>query len=198
MRLTLRELESLAGALLPVLLALMLARIAREHTQLFQFPAQLRVELDQCASDAQLGGSGLPIGAAAGCGDPDIELLGRFGGQQRLPHNRAGCLAREVMFKGAAVYRDLALPVPQEDSRDRSLAAPCSNMLYESQFGQISLRRSQCHWFLRLVRMLRTGVDLQLAVHLFPEFALREHALDCFFHHPRGTGRPYLPRLSFG
>src|SRR5580693_8587070 len=103
--LTLRELEPLAGAFLPVLLALVLARIAREHAQLFQFPAQFRVELDQCASNAQLGGSGLPVGAAAGCGDPNIELVGRFGGQKRLPHDRARRLTREVVFEGAAVDR---------------------------------------------------------------------------------------------
>src|SRR6202023_1329766 len=107
--LTLRELESLAGAFLPVLLALMLARIAREHAQLFQFPTQFRVELDQCASDPQLSGSGLPGGTATGCGDPNIELVGRFRGQKRLAHDRARRLAREVVFESPAIDRDLAL-----------------------------------------------------------------------------------------
>src|SRR5580704_8383256 len=177
MRLTLRELESLAGAFLPVLLTLMLTRIAREHAQLLQFPAQLRVELDQCASNTQLGGSGLPVGAAAGCGDPNIELIGRFGGQKRLPHDRSRRLAGEVVFKSAAVDRDLALPVPQKYPGDRSFAAARSEVLYKSQFRQISLRRRQYDWLLSLVRMLRTGVDLQLPVHLLPQLALREHAL---------------------
>ena len=40
--LALGELEAFASALLPVLLALMLARVARQHAQLLQLRAQLR------------------------------------------------------------------------------------------------------------------------------------------------------------
>src|SRR5579863_3475461 len=48
-KLALRELEALAGALLPVFLALMLAGIPRQHAQFLQLCTQLDIELEQGA-----------------------------------------------------------------------------------------------------------------------------------------------------
>src|SRR5579859_7499028 len=65
-KLSFRELEALAGALLPVFLALFAARIAREHAFALQLFAQLSVENDERAGDAQLHRAGLAVHPAAG------------------------------------------------------------------------------------------------------------------------------------
>src|SRR5229473_662283 len=112
----LRELEPLASALLPILLALVLARVAREKSQLFQFRAQLGVELQKSPRDSQFRGSGLARGPSARRGNHNVEFVRRFGGEQRLPYDRARRLARKIVFKGPAVYGDLPFPRPQENS----------------------------------------------------------------------------------
>src|ERR1700743_4010059 len=73
-RLALAELEPLAGALLPVLLALLDARIAGEQTFGLQRFAQLDVELKESAGDAHLHRIGLGADAAAGdiCEDAEV------------------------------------------------------------------------------------------------------------------------------
>src|SRR5258708_3825439 len=128
--LTLGELEAFAGALLPVLLTLVLARVTRQQTQFLQLAAQLDIEIQQRARDAQLGRSGLTGGPAAIGGDQNIELVGCFGGEQRLAHDCARRFARKIMFEGAAVDGDLAFAGPQKHTRHRGLAAARSQMLY--------------------------------------------------------------------
>src|SRR6266481_6941457 len=74
------ELEPLASALLPILLALVLARVAREESQLLQFRAQLGVELQKSPRDSQFCGSGLARGPSAGRGNQNVEFIRGFGG----------------------------------------------------------------------------------------------------------------------
>src|SRR5437764_5092608 len=79
------ELEALAGALLPVLLALFAARIAREQAFALQLFTQLGVEHDERAGNAQLHCARLPVHAAAGHRGQHVEISGGFAGYQRLP-----------------------------------------------------------------------------------------------------------------
>src|SRR6516162_11570575 len=79
--LALRKLEALAGAFLPVLLALVLPRVAAEHSLLLQLRAQFGIKLQQGARNAQLRGAGLAIRTAASRGDENVELVRRLGRQ---------------------------------------------------------------------------------------------------------------------
>ena len=83
--LALGELEPLAGALLPILLALMLARIACQVAHALQLPAQFEIEIAQGASDAQTDRASLTCDTAAIGQYQNVELLRRFGGLERLP-----------------------------------------------------------------------------------------------------------------
>src|ERR1700722_12320616 len=127
--LTLGELEALAGALLPVLFALVLARVARKHPQFLELAAQFRVELDQSAGNAQLRRAGLTRRSAACGGDQNIEFIGRFRSQQRLSPGGTRGFAREIVIELAAVNLDVALARPQKHSGHRAFAATRTKML---------------------------------------------------------------------
>src|SRR5205085_11432141 len=74
-----RELDALARALLPVLLALLDARVACDEARLLQGWAQFGVNFHAHASDAMAHRAGLPGGAAARNVDEDVELRRRLG-----------------------------------------------------------------------------------------------------------------------
>ena len=121
------------GALLPVLLALVRARVTRKKAELLQPAAQLRVELDQSAGNTQPRGAGLADEAAAIGEDQDVELVGGFGREQAA----AAPTAREVSvvkysFERPAVDRDGALAGPQEHTSDRRLPAAGAEILNQS------------------------------------------------------------------
>src|SRR5438045_9713703 len=88
-RLPFTELEALARALLPVLLALLDARVARQEAFLLQLRPELGVVLDERAGDAQAQRAGLAGDAAAGDSGEHVELLGRFRHGQRTADQRA-------------------------------------------------------------------------------------------------------------
>src|SRR4051794_5690963 len=77
------ELEALARALLPVLLALLDARVARQEAFLLQLRPELQVVLDQGAGDAEAQRAGLAGDAAAGDRRQHVELVRRFGQRER-------------------------------------------------------------------------------------------------------------------
>src|ERR1700733_4574764 len=77
-RLALGELESLAGALLTVLLALVRARIAPQQSHLLQLRPQLGIEFEQGASNAQPRGAGLSRRSSASGENKNIELVGHL------------------------------------------------------------------------------------------------------------------------
>src|ERR1043165_8278554 len=83
MRLPFAELEALARALLPVLLALLDARVARQEAFLLQLRPELGVVRDERAGDAEAQRARLAGGAAAGNGREHVEFIGRFGHGQR-------------------------------------------------------------------------------------------------------------------
>src|SRR5215831_1494765 len=69
------ELEALARALLPVLLALLDARVARQEAFLLQLRPQFEVVFDQRAGDAEAQRAGLAGDAAAGDRRQHVELI---------------------------------------------------------------------------------------------------------------------------
>src|SRR5216684_5185017 len=120
------ELESLARALLAVLLSFMLPGVACQQPKLFQFWTQLGIEFDECARDTQPRRAGLSGGATAVGQNDDVELVGHLGRKQRLPDHGPSRLIHEIMFESPAVDGDGALARAQEDARDRGLSPACS------------------------------------------------------------------------
>src|SRR5437588_12054326 len=120
--LPLAELEALAGALLPVLLALFAARIAREQAFALQLLAQLGIELDERAGNAQLHRACLAVHAAAGYRDQHVEISGGFPGDQRLPCLAALRLSHKILIEGPAVDGEFAAAGAQKNSRHARLA----------------------------------------------------------------------------
>src|SRR5882757_7400857 len=101
--LALAELESLAGALLPVLLALLDARVAGEQTFALQRLAQLDVELEQSAGDAHLHRIGLGADAAAGDVGEDVEVREHLDQHQRPLCGDALLRSDKVLFKALVI-----------------------------------------------------------------------------------------------
>src|SRR5437588_2499545 len=121
--LPLAELEALAGALLPVLLALFAARIAREQAFTLQLLAQLGIELDEGAGNTQLHRACLAVHAPAGHRGQHVEVGGGFAGNQRLPRLAALRLGHKILIEGPAVDGEFAAARAQEDPRHTRLAA---------------------------------------------------------------------------
>src|SRR3954469_16778166 len=78
------EPEALARALLPVLLAFLDARVARQEAFLLEARPQLAGVLAQRACDAQAQRASLAGNASAGNGREHVKLIGRFGHGHRL------------------------------------------------------------------------------------------------------------------
>src|SRR3954471_13073421 len=72
------ELEALARALLPVLLAFLDPRVAGQEAFLLELRPQFEVVLDQRPRDAEAQRAGLAGDAAAGNRREHVELIGRF------------------------------------------------------------------------------------------------------------------------
>src|SRR5580704_8155650 len=121
--LALGELEALAGALLPVLLALFHARIARKKTVGAQGGAQLRIVLGDGAREAHANGSGLTANAAAVHGAHDVDLIGEAGELQRLGGVMFPSMIRKILFRSAAIDGELAAAGAEKNAGDRFFAA---------------------------------------------------------------------------
>src|ERR1700760_1848717 len=106
--LALGVLEPLAGAGLAVLLALLLAAVAREEPGALPGGTTLGVREDQGARDAVAHGLGLGAVPAARDRRVDVVLIEDLDQLERLPHDHAVGLADEVIVGGALVDGDLA------------------------------------------------------------------------------------------
>src|SRR5215472_3430706 len=122
-QLPLAELEALARTLLSVLLAFLAAGVARKHAFALQFRAQLGVELEQSAGDAQAHGTGLSIHASAIDGGDHAKVAAGFGYHKRLARRDALLFGDEILIEGAIVHLELARSGTQKDSSGRRLAA---------------------------------------------------------------------------
>src|SRR5207253_9806635 len=87
--LTLRELEALSRSRLPVFLAFLHARIAREESFLLQNTAQLGAELDQRACDTMLHCAGLSMHSPTFNSNVNIEFIQGVGSFQQPFHEHA-------------------------------------------------------------------------------------------------------------
>ncbi len=108
-RLTFGELETLAGALLTVLLPLMFTSVAREETELLQFRTQFGVKFDKGTGNPETRGTGLAGYSAAVGENHNIETLRELHRQQRLPNVGAGRLICKIIIERPVIDRNLAL-----------------------------------------------------------------------------------------
>src|SRR4051794_7338455 len=99
----LAELEPRTGTLLAILLAFLLARVARQEAGRLEAVAQLGVESEQSAGDAVPNGAGLARAAAPGDADGDVELLHRLGQLQGLLDDHLEHFVRKVVVERPAV-----------------------------------------------------------------------------------------------
>ncbi len=120
------ELEALARTLLPVLLSLMCASIARQQSEPLQFPSELRIKFNESAGDAEARRPSLSAQPAAIGEDHDVEPVRGFGREQRLPHISASRLVHEIMFETAVVNSNLPFSRPQKNARGSGLSPPGS------------------------------------------------------------------------
>src|SRR3984893_17414083 len=119
---TLAELEAGAGALLAVLLALLLPRVAGQEAGRLQAVAQLDVVLEQGARDAVPDRPGLPGAAAALDRGDDVEFLHRLGDQERLLDDHLQHFVGKIVVQGAPVDLQGAAAGLEEDTRRGGLA----------------------------------------------------------------------------
>src|SRR5262249_36915162 len=109
-RLALGVLRALARLVTPVLLALDLARVARDEAGLLEPRAQPGVRERERARDAVRHGHRLRGDAAAEDVHLRMVLAHRRRHLERLVDHHAGGLARKVVFEGAPVDDDVARP----------------------------------------------------------------------------------------
>src|SRR5260370_41036738 len=107
--LSLRELEALPRALLPVFLALLDTRITRNESCLFQSRPQVGVVFHQGAGNAMANRTGLARGPAARDIYQHVKLVSRFRQVKRLSNDHAVCFVGKVCLKGLTI--DLKIPV---------------------------------------------------------------------------------------
>src|SRR6202040_3290144 len=120
--LALAELEALAGALLPVLLALLHARIARQKAVLAKARAQFRIEQRQRGGKAHAPPARLSAYAAALPGCDDVHGSGGLGELHRFDRAIAPGHIAKIFIRRPAVDGDLARPERQKDAGNGFLA----------------------------------------------------------------------------
>src|SRR5688572_9988119 len=97
--LALAELEALARASQPVLLALLHPRVGSEEPVLLESPAQLDVVAAERAGDAEPHRAGLAVDAAAGHGGEHVEALAGLGEDQWAAYVHAELLGGEELLE---------------------------------------------------------------------------------------------------
>src|SRR3954454_5448024 len=172
-RLPLAELRRLARLVQAGLLALDDAGVAREEACALQRHAKLRVDLHERTSDPVAHGTRLTRRAAAVHAHAQVVLALEPGRLERSRREHAVHLAREVLLDLLPVDPRVSIAGTEDDARDRGLALAGAEILSGSR--HLHLESGRC---LRLVRMLRAGVDLQLGQLCTAELVAREHPLD--------------------
>lgn len=176
--LTLGELLVGASAFEADLFAFDHARVAREEAGFFKRRARVGIHLEYRAGDAEADGSGLSGESAAVCVDEHVDFAFDACNRERLHCHRRPVEAREVVLHFTVVDEELSRPFANADAGYRVLSSACSPE--ESRFFL-------CHFIpplslvyllglLSRVRMRRSGVDLELTVHVASELRLREHS----------------------
>src|SRR6266481_5328838 len=125
-KLTLRELEALARALLSVLLAFLHSRIARQKSIFPQRRPQLRIESRNRPRQSHAHRSRLSAHSAAMRRHHHVYLVGDIRELQRLDRIMLPRVIRKILLDRAAVHRELSRTRTQEHARHRFLAPPRS------------------------------------------------------------------------
>src|ERR1700688_435128 len=125
-RLALGELEALACPLLAVLLAFLHARIASQKSILAQRRAQFRIEHRNGARQAHANRSSLASDSTALGGDHYIPLIVQARELQRFSGVMLPRHVWKIFFRRSAIYLELAGTGAQKNSRNRFLAATCT------------------------------------------------------------------------
>src|SRR5690554_5911399 len=112
-----------AGFLEPVLLALDDASVASQVSALLEAGPEVRVDLQQCACDAELDGVCLAAWSAAAHGDERVVAAGCVGRLEGLEGFYTHEDAAEVLLEVTAVHRDATVARPKEYASDRLFAA---------------------------------------------------------------------------
>src|SRR5262245_47072389 len=120
--LALRVLRALARLVTAVLLALDLARVARDEPGLLEGRPVLRVDLQQRTRDAVADRDRLCAHSTTEHVDVGAILARSRGDLERLPDDHARGLAPEILIGRAIVDYDLALTGSDHDAGDRRLA----------------------------------------------------------------------------
>src|SRR5262245_3186220 len=119
---TFTELEALARTLLPVLLALLDARVARQEAFFLELRPQFDVVFDERARDAEAERAGLAGNAAAGDRREHVKLIGRFGHGQWPLDLGAKRFGWKGLFDGFVIDRQGPAARSQENAGRRCLA----------------------------------------------------------------------------
>jgi hypothetical protein len=112
MLLSLRELEALASALLPILLTFFDARVTRDQTCLLERRTKVCVVFKQGARNTVANSAGLSRGAAAANVNQDVKLRDRFSQLQRLPNNHPQRFIGKILVKRLPVNLKVATTGP--------------------------------------------------------------------------------------
>src|SRR5579859_310887 len=135
-KLALGELEALARALLPVLLAFLHTGVTRQKTVLAQRSAQLRIELRDGARQSHADRTGLPADAAAIRGHHNVYLVREAREFQRLDGVMLPSEVREILLHRPLVDCELARAGAQKHARNRFLAAARSQKPACARYGR--------------------------------------------------------------
>src|SRR5450759_2632879 len=173
-RSALTELRLLAGLVEAGLLALDLAVVTGEEAGALELRAQVLVGLAERLGDAVAHGPGLRRDAAAVHVDLDVELAVGVRGLEGHLGDGFEDLAPEVGVDGAAVDDDRADARAEGDAGDAGLAfagRPVGHCIRHALLLDLE------HFgLLRLVRMLRASIDIELAAMGAPKLGVRQHA----------------------
>src|SRR5690606_26953597 len=140
----LRELLATSRLVQADLLALDLARVARDQPRLRQDRLERLVVVDQRAGDAVANRACLARLAATVHVDLDVEVAVVVGQGQRLADDHAPRLARKVLVDRLAVDDDTAVAALQEDPGDRRLAPTGAVVVLTNHRNQISSTLGCC------------------------------------------------------
>src|SRR5437867_7146147 len=108
----------------------------------------------------------------------DVELFGGLRQQERLSDDKLEALALEVVVQRPIVHLDFAETGTQENPRGGVLATSRAVVLDRCHASSVFLGADLDRLgLLGLVRVLGTGINLQLGADLSAEAVLREHAV---------------------
>jgi hypothetical protein len=114
---------------LPVFLAFLHARIARQKPFLFQDPAQLSTELDERARDTVLDSAGLTVRSSAGYAHMNVEFIESIRGFQRPLYQHPVGFIEEVCFEIPVIDCEVSGTGPENHTRRGSFPAARAQVL---------------------------------------------------------------------